>query len=192
MSDTKQTTPGKILRPDILLCHNSVKALYSVCPRTILGDRAWNQIREWCYKRENYTCQVCGIHREQLPFKKQVEAHEFYSIDYEEGVVTLKEIVVLCPECHSYIHSRRMATMVEKGIVSPWYADYVKNKAEKILTEAGLPLRPEIPESKVPWNDWYFLDEHGNRHFSKFVSERHCDLHYEKENQKMINRKNRS
>ena len=172
-----------------MLCFSIVKPLYGISPRTVFGNKAWQITRQHCYKKSGDRCQACGIHKSQAPFKKQVEAHEYYEIFWDDGCVTLREIVSLCPECHGVIHHRRRASMVKDGSMSKWYSDYVDNHGKRILTAAGLPLRIDPPENKIPWGEWYFLDEFGNRHYSQFCDERHCDLHYEQLNKKILARK---
>ena len=179
------------LEPEILITHPIVKPLWNRAPRTIYGQKWWNQARERCYNLAGYRCQVCGLLKSEFPYKKNCEAHELYATDYELGVAKFIRLVSLCPEHHAYIHYIRLASAVKDGVVSEFYANYVRESGEKILKAAGLPLRPVIPVSTVPWRDWKLILPDGTSHGSQFYNEQHCDRYYADQNQKILNRKNK-
>jgi len=97
-----------ILAPEIL-CHPNVpKPLHTIAPRTIMGNGWWNRIRLEVYKRYDYHCAACGVHKTRAMRFKRLEAHEFYEVDYHTGTVTVKSLEPLCNYCHMFIHSGRL------------------------------------------------------------------------------------
>ena len=69
--------------------------------RTALPKEAWAVIRKSVLKRANGICSVCGAKSSRL------EAHEGWDYDAERGVQKLRDIVALCPLCHSVVHIGR-------------------------------------------------------------------------------------
>ena len=103
--------------PAILTHPNIPKPLHSVNPRSIKGDEWWNKVRQDAYAVNNYCCWACGVHKSKALFHQWLEAHEYYDIDYANGLVTLKEITALCHACHNFIHSGRLWVMFQRGQV---------------------------------------------------------------------------
>jgi hypothetical protein len=186
--------PGEIFkpRPELLLGHNVPRPLYGVAPRTVIGDTLWRKISKHVCDVSGRRCEACGLHESELPKGKTLHCHEIYAVDYVDGVACLEELISICPHCHARVHGRLLKAMVENGTVSQWYADFVNSRAEKILTEAGLPLRPVIPEVIAPWDSWHLLMFDGSKHYSLYYNETHLNLELEKRNAKMLARKNRT
>ncbi len=67
----------------------------------------WSTIKEWCYKRAGYRCEVCdetGLHQGR---KHNVEAHEIWDYNDETLTQTLIGLIALCPACHNVKHYGR-------------------------------------------------------------------------------------
>lgn len=75
--------------------------------RDHLKQSEWDKIKEWCYKRSNYNCEVCGMHGKLQGRKHRVEAHEIWHYDDENFVQTLIGLIALCPSCHKSKHYGR-------------------------------------------------------------------------------------
>jgi len=105
---------AQYLKPEILTHPNIPKPLHGTSPRTILGDVWWNKTRQEAYARNDYHCIACGVHKTKAQKHKWLEAHEFYKIDYENGVVEIESIEPLCHYCHNFIHSGRLRMIMGK------------------------------------------------------------------------------
>lgn len=159
-----------------------------MAPRVVWGDSEWRRVRERCYAAAEYHCQACGIPKHMARPKAQLDCHERYNFHYEEGIVTLRELVALCGLCHNYIHYERLEGMTKAGIYSAAFQQAVIAHGEAILTAAGLPLRPEIPpvETWAPWSQWRLILDDGKPHFSRFINEQHLTAHYATENARQL------
>lgn len=97
----------------IIAMPNLPKPLHGQAPRTLLGTKVWNEMRNECYEKANDTCEICGYKPENM---RDRHAHEVYSIDYENGTSTFVRTICLCSRCHVYgIHSGRAITLHKKG-----------------------------------------------------------------------------
>lgn len=67
--------------------------------RTLLKND-WNYLRNKCYKRANYRCEICGCETENL------NAHEVWDFNIKTKTQTLIDIVALCTKCHGVKHIR--------------------------------------------------------------------------------------
>lgn len=132
-------------------------------PRTILGTKTWDHMRNRCYYEAGYKCEACGAkvatefydngavkhqyHDDGTIPKRCLHAHELYTYDYDKGTAKFERCVALCERCHvRFIHSGRMLTMYEKG--DPLMP------AEAVLEgiESGFKLIKE-------WNDTHYGEE---------------------------------
>lgn len=66
--------------------------------RSHLTSKEWDVVRKKCYKEANYQCEICGGKGNKHP----VECHEKW--DFEDGKITLKGLIALCPSCHEVKH----------------------------------------------------------------------------------------
>ena len=65
-----------------------------------LPKKEWDATREFCYKRANHKCQICGFETDDL------DAHEVWEFDIKNRTQTLKDIIVTCGKCHGVKHLR--------------------------------------------------------------------------------------
>lgn len=64
-------------------------------------------LAEQCKRRDNFTCQVCGL-RLQVRGSYVVECHHLFPVALAgEREVDLEDLVTLCPTCHRIAHTRR-------------------------------------------------------------------------------------
>lgn len=96
------------LKPEILTHPNIPKPLHGISPRTIMGQRWWDNKRQEVYRSTEYHCIACGVHKTEARGPKWLEAHESFEIDYNTGICTIRSIEPLCHYCHNFIHSGRL------------------------------------------------------------------------------------
>lgn len=65
-----------------------------------LPKKEWDIIREFCYKKANHRCQICGFETDDL------DAHEVWEFDAKNKTQTLKNIIGICSKCHGVKHIR--------------------------------------------------------------------------------------
>ena len=92
----------------ILLHPQIPKPMHTVNPRTILGRKWWDIVRNKSYEEKGFHCHACGVHKNDAQYKQWLEGHEFYSVNYKLGEVKFIKVVALCHSCHNYIHDGRL------------------------------------------------------------------------------------
>ena len=65
-----------------------------------LPKKDWDIVREFCYKKANHRCQICGFVTEDL------DAHEVWNFDVKRKTQTLVDIIGICSKCHGVKHIR--------------------------------------------------------------------------------------
>lgn len=140
-------------RPELLLHPFIPKPLHGLNPRTLLGQEWWDVQRRAAYKRTNYHCAACGVHKLNALYHRWLEAHEAYRIDYERGRAEVVEINALCHACHSFIHSGRLTALLQKGAISIARYETIINHGNKILHRHKLKVNLASPEM-ARWEDW--------------------------------------
>lgn len=161
------------LHPEVLMHPNIPKPLHEVNPRNIMGQDAWDLVRQEAYASTDYHCIACGVHKNQAKGPKWLEAHEFYDIDYGMGRVEIEKIIPLCHYCHNFIHSGRLSMIIGKEKTRDEVIDILEHGFE-ILHKHGLSafaftihFAEELgantygvnaniaPDGEVPaWEDW--------------------------------------
>lgn len=159
--------------PSLLLMPPLVKPLHGTAPREIKGEDWWYETRQNVYKKNNYHCVACGVHKSNAKLHQWLEAHEYYEVDYVNTKYTLKDIIPLCHCCHAFIHYQRTTAMLNAGKISKQRFDQIMEHGRTILKEIGANkddiVLPEdhFPEHNGKWNQWY-LEFEGVRHYSRF------------------------
>ena len=180
----------KFADSSILLCDRVPMPLWGVNPRSILtqiDSGWWDRTRQKVYSANNYHCQCCGVHKsEQKGFPKNLDAHEYYDINYQTGEVKLKMIVSLCKYCHAFIHFGRLTKKHETGEVSDKEFFAVLSHGNTILKKAGLPMKnlnADVNDNiyNIPFNQWYLkliIDGEEKRFYSLYKNEEDLKNHY--------------
>ncbi len=65
-----------------------------------LPKKEWDVLRQECYKRANYKCEICGFETSEL------DAHEVWDFNVNRQTQTLVDIIALCSKCHGVKHMR--------------------------------------------------------------------------------------
>lgn len=65
-----------------------------------LPKNDWNRLRDFCFKRFENKCAICGAENVEL------DAHEVWIFDKQTKTQTLQDIIALCPKCHGVKHMR--------------------------------------------------------------------------------------
>lgn len=179
-------------RPELLASPNIPKPLHTVNPRTILGKKWWDDVRQFAYTRHDFRCYACGTPKQNASYHQWLEAHEDYDIDWETGKVELREIVALCHSCHNFIHSGRLYTIYLNGEIGkdkikdildhgfdickrnnikPYYGAYLvqymmegypEELAEQFAIKDGW-----YPNKMAEWDKWHLVVE-GKSYYSPF------------------------
>lgn len=183
-------------KPYLLTHTNIPKPLHGVNPRSVLGKKWWDKTRREAYRRYDYHCAACGVHKSQAKKHQWLEGHENYDIDYDLGIIRVHNIEPLCHYCHNFIHSGKLAIDVKRGERKEWEAKAIIKHGFQILKDHDLKCFPRayqlakswkqptygikpynIPISIVPWEDWRIVIE-GIPYGPKFKTYDEWKKHY--------------
>ncbi len=142
------------LRPEVLLCANTVKPMHGVVPRVILGSVWWDETRFAAYKSTQFHCIACGVHRTQAKGHKWLEGHELYKTNYSLGRMVYVETVPLCHYCHCFIHDGRLEALLGKGQVTQEKFNAVMAHGKHVLAVAGIKKKRPYSGPIAEWQDW--------------------------------------
>lgn len=99
--------------------------------QAIYGSARWKNAVKKVWKRENATCQLCGKHQsaeKENPF----HIHHIYPFaEYPHLRTNPDNLVLLCRDCHLFVHSNKNADLVFrlKPMKFPdWYLERVSGK----------------------------------------------------------------
>lgn len=65
-----------------------------------LSKKDWDIIRNECYKKAHYKCEICGYET------KELDAYEVWEFNEETRTQTLVNIIAICSKCHGVKHFR--------------------------------------------------------------------------------------
>ncbi|MCH9735900.1 MAG: hypothetical protein K0U78_15330 [Actinomycetia bacterium] len=160
-------TKPKFTRPVLLLHPTIPEPMHGVNPRTVMGQKWWDENRKKAYAENKFHCFACGVHKMKAKYHKWLEAHESYKIDYEKGEMRLREIVALCHCCHNFIHHGRMEILVHQRKMAYEKYQYIINHGNNILELIPQNIIPSPFQGNVAgWNEWHLLID-GNKYFGK-------------------------
>jgi len=185
------------LRPQLLQHPNIPNPLHGMAPRVIKGQEWWDVTRQAAYASTDYHCLACGMHKTENRYHKWLEAHEDYTIDYKNGIMTVKEIIPLCHSCHNFIHSGRLwvtnrktytgkiADILKHGIkilednnLAAW--DYTLMLADRYNVEYNCEvINSKEIENIAAWDKWHLILD-GQKYYSKFKDMQEWHNYYNK------------
>lgn len=145
------------LRPEILLHSNIPKPLHGLNPRTLKGKEWWDKQRAKAYKKSNYHCIACGVHKTEAAIHQWLEAHECYEIDYKKGTATFTEIVALCHSCHNFIHSGRLDSLFGQWKITRKVYAAIKKHGKAVIKRAKLKPINITSDTVIEWSQWRLI-----------------------------------
>lgn len=187
------------LRPELLQHPNIPKPLHGMAPRVIKGQEWWDITRQAAYASTDYHCLACGVHKTKAKYHQWLEAHEDYTLDYENGVMSVKEIIPLCHSCHNFIHCGRLymvnrssiqGTRKIMDILSHGYNVLKSNNLQMNSTQAKMCYKYGVDyeacdvmedniDNVAQWSDWHLVLD-GEKHYSRFKDMEEWYNHYSK------------
>ncbi|MFS0763924.1 HNH endonuclease [Peribacillus phoenicis] len=75
--------------------------------RNNISHTLWRKIRLQVLKQNNNTCQICGYSTNEKSELRNLHVHEIEEHHKDEFLVTLKELSLICKDCHSFQHIGR-------------------------------------------------------------------------------------
>lgn len=167
-------------RPEVLLHPNIPKPMHAMAPRLLLGQKWWDRVRQTAYASTDFHCIACGVPKHLAQYRKLLEAHEIYQIDYPKGRMVYIEAVPLCHACHCYIHSGRMQALVLSGKMSLIKEASILAHGETILKAAKL-QKPEYRGLIARWEDWRLVIN-GELYEPRFKNLREWEAYHSSQN----------
>jgi hypothetical protein len=73
--------------------------------RTQNPKKFWDKLRNACYKKAGYRCEICGDTGQNQGYKHSVECHEIWEYNFSHHTQTLTGLIALCPWCHKTKHA---------------------------------------------------------------------------------------
>lgn len=152
--------------PSILHCPRVPLPLWGVNPRSILtkiDEHWWDRTRQKVYESQQEHCHCCGVHKSsQKGYRKYLDAHEYYDINWSTGEVKLKMITALCSCCHNSIHFGRLTAQYESGKIQEKTFREVISHANTLLANSKLPRKNwdiTINDNinNLSWDSFYLL-----------------------------------
>lgn len=167
----------EIVRGPVLLTHPQIpQPLYGLTPRSLKGSAWWDQVRQEAYKKYDFTCWACGVHKLEAKFHKWLEAHEYYVYDFGEGKVYYVGAVALCHSCHNFIHGGRMVNMLQQGKFKlDKYYEIIAHGMRVLYRDRLLPHWSNIETIRAMTEFWGF-DEYLQKHNPKLLSYLYQDV----------------
>jgi len=79
---------------DHFVINQSEQSLFYLSPK-------WKRLRDFVLKRDDYTCQRCGVRRTE---KGNMHVHHVISYSFEEYRLNPENLIILCESCHCWVH----------------------------------------------------------------------------------------
>lgn len=130
--------------------------LTGVNPRSIMGESEWRKVKQKVYRKFNYHCECCGIHKSKAKIHQWLEAHEQYRCDYSLGKCELLDIQPLCYCCHHFLHRKRLKAQLNFGMISKEHYATVIEHGISLCQRFNLKLQVE-PQQQAKWEDWRLI-----------------------------------
>lgn len=145
--------PSWKLRPEILCEGRIPQPLHGMAPREVLGQAWWDKTRRAAYASTEYHCIACGVHKTVARYRKTLDGHELYDIDYLAGRMVYVETVPLCTACHSYVHQGRLKWLLDTHRISAERYIGIIQHGDAVLSKHRL-SRCDYDGPFAAWADW--------------------------------------
>ena len=73
--------------------------------RSAVSASRWDEIRNACYEKAQYKCEICGDKGTNQGVKWNVECHEIWRYEDSTKEQVLDGVIALCPNCHKVKHT---------------------------------------------------------------------------------------
>jgi hypothetical protein len=152
MKPVRQSMQSDNYDPTILTHPNIPKPLHGVNPRTIMGEEMWKEYSALLRKNVMY-CQACGTSKF---ISGAFDCHEIYKINYTAGTSTFIRCVVICKDCHNFIHSGRLKSLLDEGKITEFEYWRIIKRGNAILKKHN--IRKAMPSNNcAEWKDWKLI-----------------------------------
>lgn len=133
--------------------------------RSNVSQQRWNELRNHCYNKAGHKCEICGSTGKKQGFGHDVECHEIWEYDDENGIQQLVGLIALCPLCHKVKHIGLAQINGEYNLcikhlrkVNGWWSN---KKTEKYIKES---IDLWMQRSQYDWKvDISWLDKNGDQ-----------------------------
>lgn len=87
--------------------HPSFKGGLTPERQAVYSSEDWVTAVKKVWKRDNATCQCCGKHHNTAETRGTFHIHHIVSFQVKELQTEVSNLVLLCKECHKFVHSKR-------------------------------------------------------------------------------------
>jgi len=87
--------------------HPSFKGGLTPERQAVYSSQEWVSAVKDVWKRDNATCQCCGKHHNTAETRGTFHIHHIVSFQVKELRTEAANLVLLCKECHKFVHSKR-------------------------------------------------------------------------------------
>lgn len=90
--------------------HPNWKGGFTPDRQSFYASEEWSEAVKSVWKRDNATCQLCGVSHNKKEKRGTFHIHHIVSFMVSELRSELSNLVLLCKECHLFIHSKKNTT----------------------------------------------------------------------------------
>lgn len=87
--------------------HPSYKGGLTPERQSVYSSEKWCEVVKQVWKRDNAFCQNCGKHHNTEKNRGNFHIHHIISFQIKEHRTELDNLVLLCKECHKWVHSKK-------------------------------------------------------------------------------------
>jgi hypothetical protein len=144
--------------------------------RTLIPKKFWDILRKGSYELAGGKCEICGGKGKNQGFKHDLECHEIWEYDVDNGIQKLAGLIALCPMCHlckhigralamkkskiAFAHMRKVNDITDEELAT--YIEKVFNDY-KAITKLKFSLDLSILKEKVEIDEKYLEKAHKQR-----------------------------
>lgn len=90
--------------------HPSFKGGLTPERQSVYSSNEWVDAVKHVWARDNATCQCCGRHHNTTESRGTFHIHHIISFQVKELQTEVSNLVLLCRDCHKFVHSKRNTT----------------------------------------------------------------------------------